>query len=71
MWTTLAILLFLLLVGLAYFVWMRDRRYQKKKTSEVMGESVWRDIVAEREAALQKRRAFQKALDEAKHKGPQ
>lgn len=62
--------LFLLLTAVVLFLWIRERRYLKKKTSEIMSEPVWREIVQEREEALAKRRHFRKTLEEAKGKGP-
>jgi len=50
------------------FIWLRERRYLKKKTSEAMSPAVWREIVKEREAALQKRRQFREALERAEKK---
>lgn len=63
------IFLFLILTAVVLFLWIRERRYLKKKTSEIMSDAAWRDIVREREAALSKRRRFREALDQAKSKG--
>ena len=60
------IFLFLILIGLVLFLWIRERRTLKKKVSETMSESVWSEIVEEREALLRKRRAFREALEKAK-----
>ena len=62
------IFLFLALMGLVIYLWVKQRRYLKKKTSEAMGDSVWQDIVGEREEALKKRRLFREALERAKKK---
>lgn len=61
--------LFLLLTAVVLFLWIRERRFLKKKTSEIMSEPVWRDIVQEREEALAKRRHFRETLEKAKGKG--
>lgn len=63
-------LIFLLfsLIGLVIFLWLRERRYLKKKTSEAMAPVVWREVVAEREAGLKKRRLFRDTLEKAKHR---
>lgn len=61
-------LLFILLLGLVAYLWRRERLYLKKKTSEAMSERVWKDVVAEREEALQRRRKFKEALNRAGHK---
>lgn len=60
----------LALFGVVIYCWLRERRFLKKKTSETMGPRVWRDIVQEREAALQKRRLFHDAMEKAKHHLP-
>ena len=60
--------LFLGLMALVLILWVRERRYLKKKTSEAMSEGVWGDVVSEREAALKRRRHFRAALDQAKQK---
>ncbi|MDO8494762.1 MAG: hypothetical protein Q7S68_05445 [Deltaproteobacteria bacterium] len=62
----LTIFLFLALLGVAGFFWIRERRYLKKKTSEVMSEQIWKDVIDEREEALEKRRRFHEALEKAK-----
>ncbi|MDP2599499.1 MAG: hypothetical protein Q8P84_02040 [Deltaproteobacteria bacterium] len=65
------IFLIILLLGLmagVVFLWWRQRAYLKKKTSEAMSEPVWEEIVQEREAALEKRRKFKQAIDEAAKK---
>lgn len=56
------------LIGLVLYLWLRERRYLKKKTSEIMGPAVWREIVAEREASLKKRRLFRDTLEKAKQR---
>lgn len=61
-------LLFLSLLGVVGFFWIRERRYLKKKTSEVMSEKLWTEVIAEREEALEKRRRFQEALERAEKK---
>lgn len=62
------LLLFSLLMGLLIYFWIRERRYLKKKTSEVMSRRVWKEIVEERETTLQKRRTFRDAFERAKQK---
>lgn len=60
--------LFLVLLMLVLYLWMRERRFLKKKTSEVMSKEVWQEILQEREEALKKRRTFREALEKAKRK---
>lgn len=62
------VLLFSLLIGLVIYLWVRERRYLKKKTSEAMSERVWKDVIEEREEALKRRRKFRESLERAKQK---
>ena len=62
------VFLFLALMGLVVYLWVRERRYLKKKTSEAMSETVWQDVVSEREEALKRRRLFREALGRAQKK---
>ncbi|MBI4125147.1 MAG: hypothetical protein HY466_04375 [Deltaproteobacteria bacterium] len=55
-------------LGIAFYLWRREKRYLKGKTSQGMSGAVWNEIVAEREAALKKRRSFRQALADAKTK---
>lgn len=55
-------------MAMVVVLWLRQRAYLKKKTSEAMSEPVWEEIVQEREAALAKRRKFKQALDDAAKK---
>ncbi|MDO8527135.1 MAG: hypothetical protein Q7T03_05535 [Deltaproteobacteria bacterium] len=58
-------LIFAGLMGLVIFLWWREKKYLKKKTSETMSGEVWKDMEVEREEALRKRRLFRKAMDNA------
>lgn len=62
-------ILFLLLIFFVGFLWIRERRYLKKKTSEAMSDAAWKEIVVEREVNLEKRRRFREALERAQSKG--
>ena len=55
--------LLIILVGLVLLYWRLESRFLKKKTSEVMREEVWGEIVAERESELAKKRHFREELD--------
>ncbi len=68
---TFIFLLFLILILLGSillvaFLWIKQRRYLKKKASEAMSEEVWQEVVQEREAALEKRRKFREVLEKTK-----
>jgi hypothetical protein len=67
-WYISAGILFLIAIALLVFNYVRDQRYLKKKTSEAMGEELWEEIQAEREASMERQRKFKQALDEAGHK---
>lgn len=58
-------LLFLAAIALVIFLWWRERRYLRRKTSETMSDETWGEILEEREIALRKRRLFKQALDQA------
>ena len=62
------ILIFAVCLGLLVFVWWRQRRYLKKKTSEAMRDEIWDEILEERETALRKKRLFKASLDKALQK---
>jgi len=55
-------------MALVVFLWQRERRYLKKKTSGAMSDAVWEEVVKEREAALETRRKFKSVLDAAQKK---
>lgn len=64
----LAILL-LILLGLAFYFYLRDVRYSRKSTVETMGNSLWDEIEKEHEDAYERRRLFKKAIEEKKRDG--
>lgn len=64
----LSCLLLVIGLGIGFCFWRREKRYLQGKTSERMSRSVWNEIVAEREAALKKRRSFRQALSDAQSK---
>ena len=55
------------IAGVAY-IYIQDRRYEKKSVKESMSDSLWDEIAAEREAALLRAKKFRQALDSAKKK---
>jgi len=66
-WFGYSILVFVLLFCL-FLVWWRERRYLKRKTSEVMSETLWREIERERAENLEKRRRFRETLREVQNR---
>ena len=62
----LTIALLIILLGVVSFYWIKERRYLKRKTSEVMSERLWKEVIGEREEALKKRRRFHDTLEKAK-----
>jgi hypothetical protein len=56
-------------VALLVFSYIRDRRYERKKTSQAMSRELWAEIEQERQEALARRERFRTALGEAQEKG--
>ena len=57
-------------VALLIFNFIRERRYERLRTSQAMSRELWAEIEEERQASLARREHFQKALHEAQGKGP-
>jgi hypothetical protein len=55
-----AVALFLLI-----YIFVRDRRYVRKKTSEAMSRELWAEIDEERQGSMARREGFKKAIEEA------
>ncbi|MBN1282506.1 MAG: hypothetical protein JXA24_01890 [Proteobacteria bacterium] len=53
-------------VALLVGTYVRDRRYLRSRTSEVMGEGLKAEIDQERAASLARRESWRKALDDAR-----
>lgn len=65
-WVIFGTIVFLLaIVGLGY-VYVKDRRYEKKSVVETMSRPLWDEIAREREENLEKARKFREALEKAK-----
>ncbi len=64
MWWFFSFLLALLFL-FALILWWRERKYLKKKTSEVLSESLWKEIEQERQTSLDQRRKFREAMHQA------
>lgn len=54
---------FLICISVVIFIWFRERRYLKKKVSEVMSDETWSEITEERELAMRKQRLFKATLE--------
>lgn len=59
---------FLGLMGLVLYIWIKEKRYLKKKTSETMSDMVWEEVEEEREEALRRRHAFRQILEKTEEK---
>ncbi len=64
-WYIIAIVCFAIAAVLLIYTRVRDSRYDKKKTSEIMSEELKQEIEEEREAALDRQRKFNEALKKA------
>ena len=65
-WYVISSISFLVVVLLLVYTRIRDRRYEKMKTSEAMRPELWEEIEREREEALAKREKFREALKKAR-----
>ena len=64
-WYVIAIICFAIAAALLVYTRVRDSKYDKKKTSEAMGEDLKFEIEEEREAALDRQKKFNEALKQA------
>ncbi len=65
-WIIFGTIVFVLAIaGLAY-VYVHDRRYEKKSVVEAMSRPLWDEIAREREENLEKAKKFKEALEKAK-----
>jgi len=62
------ILIFILGIFLVIFYWWRDQRYLKQKVTEVMSDSVWKEIEEERRKNLSQRNKFREILKKIENK---
>lgn len=66
-WYIIASISFVVAISLLVFTRIRDKRYEKMKTSEAMSPELRTEIEEEREAALLRREKFTTALKEAEN----
>lgn len=64
-WTILIIVLFAIAMAVAAVVFVLDRRYDRKKTSEVMSPALKEEIEEERADGLRRRTKFEEAMKTA------
>lgn len=64
-WYIIALILFLVAVGLMLFQYLRERRYLGSKTSQAMGDQLWQEIQDERESSKERKEKFRAALKQA------
>jgi len=70
MWTIIGIITFAAMVGFLVFFYLRDRKFEKKLTSETMSDRMWDEIAGEKEESLAKAKKFREALERAKGARP-
>jgi len=68
MWTIIGVITFLVIAGLLGFLYIRDRRYEKKLPSETMSKEMWDEIAGEKEENLAKAKRFKEALEKARRR---
>ncbi len=65
-WYIISAILFLIAIGLLVVTRIRDRRYERMRTSEAMRAEIWEEIEEEREAIETRQAHFRQALEQAK-----
>lgn len=53
-------------IYLLVYLYRRDRRYERLKVSDAMGDNVWEEIEKERRELMEKKLKFDSALSKAK-----
>lgn len=67
-WYIIAGMLMLVAVAMLVIQYVADRRHLRKKTSQAMGDVLWKEIQDEREASKERQEKFRAALDKADDK---
>ncbi len=67
-WIIFGTVVFVLAIAGLVYIYVRDRRYEKKSVVEAMSRPLWDEIAHEREENLEKARKFKEALEKAKGK---
>ena len=61
------IFIFILIVAVVIYIFIRDRRFENKSVVETMAPRLWDEIAKEREQAILKAKKFKEALEKAKN----
>jgi hypothetical protein len=64
-WYVIGSLAFVAVFVIVIARYVRDRRYERLKTSQAMSRELWGEIEEERGEALKRRERFEQALSEA------
>lgn len=67
-WIVFGIFMFIAAMSVVLVIFIQDRRYLRKKTSEVFGKGLREEIEMEREDSLRRKKIFDEALQKAKSK---
>ena len=67
-WYYLAAFLFVVMIAMLIYSFVRDRKYMRKKTRDAISEDLWEEIQVEREENSLRRERFTKALKDAENK---
>ena len=67
-WYIIAGVLFAVAIALLIVQRIRDRRYLTRKTSQTMGDRLWKEVQDEREASKERRQKFRSAMKRAEGK---
>jgi LPS O-antigen subunit length determinant protein (WzzB/FepE family) len=65
-WIIFGTIVFALAIAGLVYVYVRDRRYEKRSVVETMSRPLWDEIAQEREQNLEKAKKFREALENAK-----
>ena len=69
-WYIAAAICFGASLALLIFNYVRDKRYEKKRTSEAMRPEVWEEIAEESDQIQERKKRFEAALAAAKNRPP-
>lgn len=64
-WIVIILIFFAIAAGVIVLTFIRDRRYERKKTSEAMSPALKDEIDAERADGLRRRTKFEEAMKKA------
>jgi len=61
-WMVLFVIIFIVMLALVVWLYLRDRKYMRSKTFQVMSEALKMEIEDEREKAMKRKEKFKEIL---------